>query len=122
VKILIAHGANINQRDELNSSALEFAIFFGFSEIARYLRSHGAEHLCVGCGRIGESEGKEESADLKMCSRCRWVRYCSKECQKEHWPVHRPDCKPMNDRRADEELRKEELKESQSCYKTKLFQ
>ncbi|KAJ5189293.1 hypothetical protein N7491_005621 [Penicillium cf. griseofulvum] len=27
------------------------------------------------------------------CSRCFLVVYCSKECQKEHWPTHKEDCK-----------------------------
>ncbi|KAF7519618.1 hypothetical protein PCG10_009904 [Penicillium crustosum] len=26
------------------------------------------------------------------CSRCYLVVYCSRECQKEHWPVHKEDC------------------------------
>lgn len=27
------------------------------------------------------------------CSGCFLVAYCSKECQLEHWPIHRVDCK-----------------------------
>ncbi|CAI7630431.1 unnamed protein product [Penicillium discolor] len=26
------------------------------------------------------------------CSRCYLVVYCSRECQKEHWPAHKEDC------------------------------
>jgi hypothetical protein len=29
----------------------------------------------------------------KMCSGCKKVRYCSVDCQKSHWKLHRPFCK-----------------------------
>jgi hypothetical protein len=31
--------------------------------------------------------------DLKACMKCREARYCSVECQRTHWPVHRKTCK-----------------------------
>lgn len=31
--------------------------------------------------------------DLKACSNCNSVMYCSKSCQKEHWKEHRASCK-----------------------------
>ncbi|XP_018021848.1 histone-lysine N-methyltransferase ASHR1 [Hyalella azteca] len=42
---------------------------------------------CSKCGR---------DAGLR-CSRCLGARYCSKECQREHWPQHRGLCKPNKD-------------------------
>jgi hypothetical protein len=29
---------------------------------------------------------------VQTCGQCRVVRYCSRECQKEAWPVHKPLC------------------------------
>ncbi|KAH6906689.1 hypothetical protein BKA70DRAFT_1286599 [Coprinopsis sp. MPI-PUGE-AT-0042] len=29
----------------------------------------------------------------KACSKCRLVSYCSKECQQNHWKLHKSDCK-----------------------------
>ncbi|KAG1719280.1 hypothetical protein EDB19DRAFT_1786098 [Suillus lakei] len=29
---------------------------------------------------------------LLKCSKCKGVWYCSKECQKKHWPAHKPAC------------------------------
>ncbi|OJA20467.1 hypothetical protein AZE42_04908 [Rhizopogon vesiculosus] len=29
----------------------------------------------------------------KACSACKLVSYCSKECQKNHWRIHKDDCK-----------------------------
>ena len=28
------------------------------------------------------------------CSRCKVVGYCSKACQRQHWPTHKAGCKP----------------------------
>eukprot|EP00163_Fabomonas_tropica_P033016 TRINITY_DN850_c0_g1_i1.p2 TRINITY_DN850_c0_g1~~TRINITY_DN850_c0_g1_i1.p2 ORF type:complete len:150 (+),score=0.77 TRINITY_DN850_c0_g1_i1:221-670(+) len=41
----------------------------------------------AGCALCGES-----SANMKVCSRCQTVAYCSKDHQKEHWKVHKSAC------------------------------
>ncbi|KAJ7499455.1 hypothetical protein FB451DRAFT_1358647 [Mycena latifolia] len=35
---------------------------------------------------------EKESADLKCCSKCRTVPYCSRECQAHDWLIHKPVC------------------------------
>ncbi|KIK57168.1 hypothetical protein GYMLUDRAFT_263235 [Collybiopsis luxurians FD-317 M1] len=30
---------------------------------------------------------------LKICAKCKQVRYCSKECQKQHWSEHKQNCR-----------------------------
>ncbi|KAJ6525328.1 hypothetical protein B0H19DRAFT_1276124 [Mycena capillaripes] len=32
--------------------------------------------------------------NFSVCARCKLVRYCSKACQQQDWPSHRPTCKP----------------------------
>ncbi|CAI5528878.1 unnamed protein product [Closterium sp. Naga37s-1] len=46
-------------------------------------------HACgaVGCGMV-ESGGVK----LRSCSGCGKVAYCSRECQKAHWPSHKLTC------------------------------
>ncbi|GMI31453.1 hypothetical protein TeGR_g13185 [Tetraparma gracilis] len=39
-----------------------------------------------GCGKT------KAEADLKVCSRCNLVKYCSRECQKAHWKTHKKTC------------------------------
>ncbi len=39
---------------------------------------------CASCGRTVRG--------TKVCSRCKRVRYCSKDCQRRHWREHRVHC------------------------------
>ncbi|XP_070173021.1 histone-lysine N-methyltransferase SETD1B-like isoform X2 [Littorina saxatilis] len=39
------------------------------------------------CGQCGKKE-----AGLKRCTGCLMIRYCSRDCQKLHWPRHRVIC------------------------------
>jgi hypothetical protein len=34
----------------------------------------------------------EYAPQLRACSQCRHVNYCSKPCQKAHWLIHKTDC------------------------------
>jgi len=47
---------------------------------------------CDCCERRAEPDGGGERLDLKVCSRCKLIYYCSKECQKSHWQVHKSFC------------------------------
>jgi hypothetical protein len=44
----------------------------------------------MGCGMCGASE--PEGEPFSFCSRCKFIVYCSKECQKEHWRTHKRTC------------------------------
>jgi hypothetical protein len=48
-------------------------------------------HLCEACGKTngGLFKGKK----LLKCGGCKFANYCSKECQRSHWKVHKPMCK-----------------------------
>jgi hypothetical protein len=40
--------------------------------------------VCAACKKQGEN--------FKLCSRCLLVSYCSVDCQKSDWKVHKPNC------------------------------
>ncbi len=43
---------------------------------------------CHMCGKF------EKESTLLLCGRCKRVRYCSVECQREEWKVHKTSCTP----------------------------
>ena len=47
-----------------------------------------AADVCASCGIAEIDEMK-----LKTCTACKSIRYCSVECQKNHWPHHKRACK-----------------------------
>ena len=87
----------------LNHEALNESVFFFFHEhlnrvimvasatrahalnfILKHGRRHAFDKTCAFCGKTG---------DLRKCSCCKMVRYCSKGCQDEHWARHKVECK-----------------------------
>lgn len=40
------------------------------------------------CGNCGESD------NLMTCNKCRLIRYCSPECQRANWKLHKKTCRP----------------------------
>uniref|UniRef100_A0A3B3TRZ1 ribonuclease H n=1 Tax=Poecilia latipinna TaxID=48699 RepID=A0A3B3TRZ1_9TELE len=54
------------------------------------------EKVNIACTNEKERQDKKRHAkvkrELKCCSSCKTALYCSKTCQKMHWPVHKIDC------------------------------
>ena len=46
--------------------------------------------VCEGCQATGSGPGQ-----LKTCSGCVQVSYCSQTCQKKHWKQHKSKCRPF---------------------------
>ena len=44
--------------------------------------------MCSNCRLHGLIQGKK----FRFCKQCNDAFYCSKECQREHWPVHKESC------------------------------
>ena len=57
---------------------------------------------CANCGK-----GEESSGDLKACTACKLVKYCNRECQIAHRPLHKKACKKRVAELHDEALFKE---------------
>jgi hypothetical protein len=53
-------------------------------------RERGALCGLPSCGARARPDGKR----LKRCGRCLVTAYCCEAHQREHWPTHRPLCRP----------------------------
>ena len=77
--------------DSLFSEKKEGLVVSAFTAIPfenqqSYFREIG-EH-CARCG-ISAKHGR---CEVKTCSKCKGVQYCSFECQKSHWKIHKNFC------------------------------
>ena len=57
---------------------------------------------CANCGK-----GEESTGDLKACTACKLVKYCNRDCQIAHRPLHKNACKKRAAELHDEALFKE---------------
>ncbi|KIP03296.1 hypothetical protein PHLGIDRAFT_245089 [Phlebiopsis gigantea 11061_1 CR5-6] len=85
------------------------AELFDNEEFSELLDRHGVSHFDLArampsrakfalekipCAYINVNTEQECLKDgTAVCTNCRLVLYCSKECQKRHWKVHKEDCK-----------------------------
>ena len=52
-----------------------------------------AQPACAICHKVEVAVGPVENrVTLQRCGRCRQVLYCSRDCQRAHWPRHKSDC------------------------------
>ena len=58
-------------------------------------------HCCAECGEAGEG------VSLKVCKACMLARYCNADCQRNHWPKHKNECKQRAAEIRDEALFKD---------------
>ena len=63
------------------------------------------EHNLSACANCGK--GEEESVNLKTCTACKLVKYCSRDCQIAHRPQHKKECKKRAKELHDEKLFKQ---------------
>jgi hypothetical protein len=58
----------------------------------RTLKAFGQTEYAPECNKCNVKEPKDEK--FLKCGRCEAVVYCTKECQKNDWPVHKTVCTP----------------------------
>ncbi|KAF8631507.1 hypothetical protein AX15_002370 [Amanita polypyramis BW_CC] len=100
--LLLEHGARMDLKDGNGESPEQIYLRYGpkvTAVVSKWLgRRRGIaeglreEKKCERCGIKGDNVTKP----LKNCRRCQVARYCSKECQVQHWPTHKLMCKPFS--------------------------
>jgi len=65
-------------------------------------RNDAMVHCCADCGIVAG-----EGVSLKACKSCMIVKYCSVNCQRNHWPKHKKECKQRAAELRDEALFKD---------------
>ena len=64
--------------------------------------SSTAENTVVTCANCGK--GEECAGNLKVCTACKMVKYCNRDCQIAHRPQHKTACKKRAAELYDEKL------------------
>jgi len=71
------------------------------------VRTYRRINICEYCN-AGYGKNKPFPTTGKgLCGNCKQVQYCSRECQKAHWPTHKKTCEKQKER-YQEELKKYE--------------
>ena len=85
-------GSNDTEKDSSSNSNNDGGLSNELSSMtidSSSTNSKKKKNICLFC--LKEVEG------LQGCSRCGTARYCDRECQLKHWPVHKNSCQDSND-------------------------
>jgi hypothetical protein len=66
--------------DRCRAKLIEYSKFLGIQ------KTGPINWFCEQCKKTGP---------WKKCSKCKYARYCSEDCQKLHWPTHKEKCKKL---------------------------
>lgn len=56
------------------------------------LKKHLIDHGLYKLAQCHNPSCHHQEVSLKKCMRCKSVEYCSKDCQIQHWPIHKSHC------------------------------
>ncbi|GAQ86141.1 hypothetical protein KFL_002720150 [Klebsormidium nitens] len=74
----------------LETGSIPFSLNVPTQEFSEMYRPPEMKPKCESCEKR-EQDGEK----FKVCSKCKRVKYCSVECQKEDWKQHKKKCRPL---------------------------
>lgn len=85
------HGGDVDAKDNDGMSVRILVEMMqkkvpAMTQVVEEGRGERSEEMCWLCGRMGSK--------LMACKRCKSVKYCSQECQKVDWKIHKKTCAP----------------------------
>jgi hypothetical protein len=91
-------------RQELESMGIDTKSFIEKSEFVNALLDarNKRKARCADCGGVAGG-----GISLKVCKSCMLVKYCNADCQRNHWPSHKIECKQRAAELRDEALFKD---------------
>lgn len=106
--IVLSYSASIeNPRDIMNIIVYPFmpAVSYPIDKRMDITGEKAAEMLTkIRAGRCMGCKKTQEETKFKMCGKCRFVPYCSPECQRANWPEHKRLCGGLGSAKFDLEL------------------
>jgi hypothetical protein len=101
-RLLLIGGANKDTKDKSGLTALDWARRKGKHDVVRLIESYAEaksdEMALVDLKRHARFMGRachncfNTKANMLKCSLCLTAHYCTKECQKTNWPLHKAAC------------------------------
>ncbi|KZP28435.1 ankyrin [Athelia psychrophila] len=97
IELLMEFGADLDIPDADNIVPRTFFVTCGpqvAAAVSKWLRKRAGEEALLAEKQCGNC--KNSGPALKLCSKCRSIKYCSTSCQKSHWSAHKKACSPFS--------------------------
>ena len=115
IELLMEFGADLDIGDADGCIPSQFYVRCGpqvAATVSKWLRKRSGEEALLAEKQCGNCKNSGPDVSLKLCSKCRSIKYCSTSCQSQypvdckfcntqdyigsHWPTHKRACNPFS--------------------------